>query len=131
ERMYGQKPDELFRVRLHEGRRVVIDPRGFINELSVVRHIAPRIRRDIENDRPVDHLHRTHMIVPRMRGRNRLVGTPFAIERGARGFRGNPVAGSMTVNIDDHLRNRAPRSATPTRMRTGLSLLRQPWPAAP
>ena len=100
--MYRQETDELLRMRLHECGGIVIHPRRFIDELPVVGHIPAWIGGDIENDRPVDHFHRRDVIVPGMRGRGRLVGTPFAIERGARGFRGDPVAGGMTMNIDDH-----------------------------
>ena len=56
---------------------------GLVDQLAVVGQITAWVRRNIEHDRAVDHLHRAHMIVPGVRGRDRLIGTPFAVERGA------------------------------------------------
>ena len=110
--MHGQEANELFRVRLHECGGVVVDAWGLVDELAVVGQIAAWIGRDIEDDRAVDYLHGAHMIVPGVGGRGRLIGTPFAVERGAGLLRSHAVPRRVAMDIDDHGSVRTPRFTT-------------------
>src|SRR5690606_30990366 len=125
EGMHSQEANELFRIRLHERRGIVIHPWGFVDELAVIGHIAARIGRDVEDNGAIDAFERAHMLVPGMRSGGRLIGAPLAIEFGAGSLGSNPMSWGVVVNIDDHGFGRAPRFATGESVCRGIELL---WP---
>ena len=115
--MDGQESEELFRVRPHECRGVVVGVAGRVNEVPVIRLTDARIGGDVEHDRSLDARHRLDVLVPGVRGRRALIGSPQVVEGGVFfGWRSLP-ARRVVVNVDDaHRAN----PFNPTRSPSGL-----------
>jgi len=101
ERVHGEKSDELFRVGVHEGSRIVIRVPGWVDQRVIVRLTLAWIGRDVENDRAVNVFQRLQVLVPGVGGRSALIGAPQPAHTGVFVLRRRFPPRCVIVNVDD------------------------------